>query len=121
MIITPIAIAGNDERGYTAEYNTEYKGKHLLLFRKAGTVNGRHYHKGISATKNPEIFLIIHGTCKISWRHIDDTELQTQVVTGPARLEIPPFTWHEVIPQTDCTFLELNSLEEHIADTFYLS
>ena len=121
MTITPIELKGNDERGYTAEYDPEYKGKYLLLYRKAGTVNGRHYHKGISKTKDPELFIIIHGKCKVSWRHIDSTELQTAEVTGPARMEIPPYTWHEVITETDCTFLELNSLEEHIADTFYLS
>jgi hypothetical protein len=121
MTITSIALTGSDERGYTAEFEQMRTGKHLLLFRKAGTVNGRHYHKGLSATKDPEQFIIIHGTCRLSWRHIDETEMQTVVITGPAKLEIPPFTWHEIVTETDCTFLELNSLEEHVADTFYLS
>lgn len=121
MIITPITLTGSDERGYTAEFEQLRKGKHLLLFRKAGTVNGRHYHKGLSATKNPELFIIVNGKCTVNWRHIDEKEIHTADVEGPAQLEIPPYIWHEVVTQTDCTFLELNSLEEHVADTFYVS
>jgi hypothetical protein len=120
MKLTPITLKGNDERGYTAEYLHERSGMQLLLFRKAGSVSGRHYHKGLSATKNPEIFVVVHGTCTINWRHIDHETIDTMQVTGPVRLDIPPYIWHEVIAGTDCTFLELNSVEEHIVDTFYL-
>lgn len=120
MTIEPIALSGSDERGYTAEYLQERSGKQLLLFRKAGSVSGRHYHKGLSATKNPEIFIVLHGSCIINWRHIDETSIQTVQINSPTRLQIPPYTWHEVIAETDCTFLEMNSIEEHKADTFYL-
>lgn len=120
MKLTPISLRGNDDRGYTAEYLHERSGQQLLLYRKAGSVSGRHYHKGLSATKDPEIFIVVHGTCTINWKHINDGVIETIKVTGPARLDIPPFIWHEVIAETDCTFLELNSVEEHVADTFYI-
>ena len=120
MKITQLQPKGSDERGSTTEYLHERSGKQLLLFRKAGTINGRHYHKGISPAKDPEIFIVAHGTCKVSWRHINSSELETQEVTGPAQLEVPPYIWHEVEPVTDCVFLELNSIEEHAADVFYL-
>lgn len=120
MKIEPIALTGSDERGYSAEYRQERTGKQLLLFRKAGSVSGRHYHKGLSSAKNPEVFIVLHGSCIINWRLIQEDHLQTQKLEGPVRLEIPVDTWHEVIAITDCTFLEMNSIDEHIADTFYL-
>lgn len=120
MKITTIVPAGTDERGYTAEFLQERTGTHLIVFRKAGTVSGRHYHKGLSQTKDPEILVLLSGTCTFNWKHIDDTELQTAQYTGPVKFEIPPLIWHELIPDTDCTFVEMNSIEEHAADTFRL-
>lgn len=119
ITITPLPH-NNDERGFTAEYNHLRGGLQLMLYRKAGTVSGRHYHKGASATKNPEVLLVMHGQCTVNCKHIDDTEIQTTVVTGPTQLEIPPYIWHELIPVTDCVMSELNSIEEHKADTYYL-
>lgn len=119
MKIEPIKPSGEDDRGYTAEYQ-QREGTQLLLFRKAGSVSGRHYHKGLSATKNPEIFIVVSGTCTVNWRNLEEDSLHTARISGPSRLEIPPFTWHEVIAETDCTFLELNSIQEHVADTFYI-
>ncbi|MDR3679077.1 MAG: hypothetical protein P4L41_03855 [Flavipsychrobacter sp.] len=120
MKITRLDISGSDDRGYTAEYYHERIGQSLIIFRKAGTVSGRHYHKGLSLTKNPEIFYLLHGTCTLNWRSVNDTEIQTAELIGPVRLEILPFTWHELIMQTDCTCLELNSISDHQKDTFYL-
>ena len=120
MQITPIPTTGPDERGFTAEYFHERSGTQLLLFRKAGAVSGRHYHKGISPGKNPEISILVHGTCRINWKHIDSSEIQTQEVTGPAEIRIPPFIWHEVIALTDYVLTEQNSIEEHAEDLFFL-
>jgi len=120
MKITPLELAGSDERGYTCEYLHERSGEQLIVYRKAGTVSGRHYHKGLSATKNPEIFIVLHGDCKVNWRHIDEAEMHSASVSGPVKLEMPPNVWHELVMETDCCCLELNSLEEHNADTFYI-
>ncbi|MCB0699597.1 MAG: hypothetical protein H6551_11610 [Chitinophagales bacterium] len=117
---TPIPPLSEDTRGYTAEFENTRTGKHLIVFRKAGSVSGRHYHKGGSATKNPEILLLLNGTCTFNSKHIDDTEITTAEYTGPVRFEIPPYIWHELIPVTDCTFLEQNSVEEHASDTYRL-
>ena len=74
----------------------------------------------IEASKNPEILILLNGTCTFNWKHIDDTEIKTEQYTGPVHFEIPPYIWHELIPDTDCTFIELNSIAEHAADTFRL-
>jgi hypothetical protein len=121
MMIEQIELTGSDDRGFTAEYQHERSGKQLALFRKAGSISGRHYHKGSSATKAPEILLLLHGTLQLNWKHIDDADTQSATVEGPARLTIPPYIWHELVAQTDCVMLEMNSIDEHKADTFYLS
>ncbi len=119
MTITPLELSGNDDRGFTAEYHHERGGQQLIIFRKAGTVSGRHYHKGISPTKDPEIFVLLTGNCTVNWRNINEDEIQSAELTGPVKLEIPTYTWHELVMHTDCTCIELNSIEEHKNDTFY--
>lgn len=119
MKITSIEPFSVDDRGYVAEYYHERLGQHLIVFSKAGSIRGRHYHKGISITKNPEILILLSGELTCNWRVTTSQELHTQKIKAPAKIEIPAYTWHEVIADTDCTFLELNSLSEHTADTFY--
>ena len=119
MKIIPLDIFNEDERGYASEYEQDRTGKHILVFTRAGITRGRHYHKGLSATKNPEIIVLISGTCIFTWRHINEQEVKSQTVIAPARIEIPALIWHELTADTDCTFIEFNSREEHSADTFY--
>ncbi|PZF72403.1 hypothetical protein [Taibaiella soli] len=118
MTFKPLQTTGHDERGFTAEYYHPRLGQHLIIFRKAGTVSGRHYHKGLSINKNPEILILLSGHCIANWREANGTVKHTKVVIGPTMMEIPAFEWHEIIAETDCTFLELNSLAEHAADTY---
>lgn len=118
ITVTPLDKISNDERGYTYEYFHERYGRHLLCFRKAGTISGRHYHKGLSLTKNPEILVLVHGNVNLNWKHINSGALQTTWIEAPARIEIPPYIWHELVALSDCSFIELNALSEHQADTF---
>lgn len=123
MTIQELKLAGNDDRGYTAEYTPKRTGTQLIVHRIAGSVSGRHYHKGISAAKDPEILVLLHGRCVFSWFDVtkENKTPASLTLTGPIQLEIPANTWHEVVAETDCTFIEFNSIEEHKADTFYLS
>ncbi|RYD58711.1 MAG: hypothetical protein EOP56_03745 [Sphingobacteriales bacterium] len=123
MIIQELKKVGDDERGYTIEYTPKRTGTHMIAFRVAGSVSGRHYHKGLSATKDPEILVLMQGRCIFNWFDVtkEDQTPSTLVLNGPIQLEIPKNTWHEVIAETDCTFLEFNSVAEHAADTFYIS
>lgn len=118
ITVTPLDKISNDERGYTYEYFHERYDRHLLCFRKAGTISGRHYHKGLSLTKNPEILVLVHGNVNLNWKHINSGALQTTWIEAPARIEIPPYIWHELVALSDCSFIELNALSEHQADTF---
>jgi dTDP-4-dehydrorhamnose 3,5-epimerase-like enzyme len=119
MKIIPLEPFSRDDRGYVGEYYHDRIGQHLIVFCNAGAVRGRHYHKGISITKNPEILIVLSGKVIVNWRGLNETTVNSQFVPGPARIEIPAYTWHEFVAETECTFLELNSLSEHKADTFY--
>lgn len=116
--ITPLDLVSDQKRGYTYEYFHERYGRHLICFRKAGSISGQHYHKGISLTKNPEILILASGTASLRWKPVQEAEMKETQIEAPAKIEIYPYIWHELIAITDCTFLELNSLSEHIADTF---
>jgi dTDP-4-dehydrorhamnose 3,5-epimerase-like enzyme len=118
ITITSFDKVGTDERGFTYEYFHERYGRHLVCFRKAGSVSGRHYHKGISLTKDPEILILASGNVQLNWRKVNSKEMHSILAEGPAKIEIPAYIWHEVVAVTDCTFIELNSLSEHEADTF---
>lgn len=119
MNIISIEPFNTDQRGYVAEYYHDRIGQHLIVFSKAGAVRGRHYHKGISLTKSPEILILLSGKYTINWREANTNNTKTAMVDAPARLEIPAYTWHELIAVTDCSFIELNSISEHVADVFY--
>lgn len=118
ITITPLDKVGSNEQGYTYEYFHERYGRHLIGFRKAGSVSGRHYHKGLSLTKNPEILILASGTAQLNWRKVNDNVTEQVFVEAPVKIEIPAYIWHELLALTDCTFIELNSLSEHQADTF---
>jgi hypothetical protein len=120
MKITSFSPLSNDDRGYTATYNHLRCGEHIIVFRKAGSVSGRHYHKGTAATKAPELFLLLSGTLILNWHPIATTTLETATVIGPSLIAIPPFIWHELLMQTDCAAIEMGSLQDHQEDTYYL-
>jgi dTDP-4-dehydrorhamnose 3,5-epimerase-like enzyme len=119
MKITPIKPFNEDSRGYSCEYMQDRQGIQMMVFSKAGAVRGRHYHKGAVDAKNPEVVVLMSGICKINWKTTEEATLHTARIEAPARIEIPPLTWHEFIFETDSVMIEMNSLADHSADTFY--
>jgi len=119
MIITALEPFHRDSRGYNCEYFHDRIGQHVLVYSRPDAVRGGHYHKGNSLTKNPEIVILLSGICVINWREPNAQALSTITVEGPARIEVPPYTWHQFIFKTESVMLEMNSLSEHAADTYY--
>jgi hypothetical protein len=117
IVIMPFSFVGEDERGTTAEIELTRGGKVLSIFRKKDTVFGNHYHTGSQVTKNPEVFWLLHGELRMEYRSINSLEWIEVEVKGPTKMEIYPNVLHRVTAITDAYMLELNSLEEHIADT----
>ena len=117
IVVTPFTYHGQDERGTTAEILLDRQGKALSIFRKKDTIFGNHYHTGCQATKNPEIFWLLHGELKFEYRHIESKEWIVVDAVAPLKIDIYPNVIHRVTAITDAYMLELNSLQEHLDDT----
>ncbi len=116
--IHPIDVKAVDERGALHYFATDRTGEFLLVYRNAGTVSGQHYHKGISAGKNPEDMLLVQGKAALHWKDLETMEETTIQLIAPIRVKIPANIWHELTAITDIVFIELNSLSEGSEDTF---
>jgi hypothetical protein len=120
VTISPIEVKAVDERGALHYFSTDRTGEFLLVYRKAGTVSGQHYHKGISAGKNPEDMLLVQGSANLHWKDLKTNKEETVELIAPVRVLIQANVWHELIAVTDIVFVELNSLAEGSEDTYRL-
>jgi dTDP-4-dehydrorhamnose 3,5-epimerase-like enzyme len=118
--VSKIDVKAMDERGALHYFNTNRTGEFLLVYRKAGTISGQHYHKGKSAGKNPEEMLLVQGAIQMEWKNLLTEEKGTLTIEAPSRVIIEANVWHEVKAMTDIIFLELNSLAEGSEDTYRL-
>ncbi len=111
-----------DERGPTHYFDTDRSTQFVCGFRKAGSVSARHYHKGLSVGKNPEVLVLFQGEITINWFDVRNPEIKgSQKVVAPALVTVYPYAWHEVLADTDMIFLEQNTLEDGRSDTFWLA
>jgi hypothetical protein len=115
--VLPIDVKAVDERGALHYFATDRTGEFLLIYRNAGTVSGQHYHKGISAGKNPEDMLLMQGKAYLHWKDLVTKEEKTIELIAPIRVQILANIWHELIAVTDIVYIELNSLSDGSEDT----
>jgi len=115
--VIPIDVKAVDERGALHYFATDRTGEFLLVYRNAGTVSGQHYHKGISAGKNPEDMLLVQGKADLHWKNLVTNKENTIELIAPTRVKIPANIWHELTAITDIVFIELNSLSDGSEDT----
>ena len=120
VTINPIDVKAVDERGALHYFSTDRTGEFLLVYRNAGTVSGQHYHKGISAGKNPEDMLLMQGSANLHWKDLNTNKEETVELVAPVRVLIQANVWHELIAITDIVFVELNSLADGSEDTYRL-
>ena len=118
--VSKIDVKAIDERGALHYFSTDRSGEFLLVYRKAGTISGQHFHKGNSAGKNPEEMLLVQGSLTMNWRNLNTEEKGSLTIESPSRLIIEANVWHEVKALTDIIFIELNSLAEGSEDTYRL-
>ena len=120
VTINPIDVKAVDERGALHYFSTDRTGEFLLVYRKAGTVSGQHYHKGISKGKNPEDMLLVQGSANLHWKNLKTNEEETVELIAPVRVLIHANVWHALTAITDIVFVELNSLADGSEDTYRL-
>jgi dTDP-4-dehydrorhamnose 3,5-epimerase-like enzyme len=127
VIIEQIKQIGADERGATFVFDNDRTSEFIVAHRKAGSVSGRQFHKGISATKDPEQLVLMSGKATLNWKELVEENGAIKVaqegsveVIAPAKILIPKMFWHELIGVEDFVMLELNSIAEQAKDTFRL-
>jgi dTDP-4-dehydrorhamnose 3,5-epimerase-like enzyme len=118
--VSKIDVKAIDERGALHYFSTNRTGEFLLVYRKAGTISGQHYHKGKSPGKNPEEMLLVQGSIHMEWKNLLTEAKGNLTIEAPSRVIIEANVWHEVKALTDIIFIELNSLAEGSEDTYRL-
>ncbi|HRH47516.1 MAG TPA: hypothetical protein PLP23_02120 [Panacibacter sp.] len=118
--VKPLHKIGEDARGETHVFDMDRTGQFIVAHRKAGSLSGRHYHKGRSPYKNPETLIIMNGEATINWVNAKGTEKGSVKVYSPSFVYIDAWIWHEVVADTDMVLYELNSLADGNGDTFQL-
>ena len=117
--VIPVNKIAEDERGTTHYFDTDRTGQFVIGYRKAGTHNAKHYHKGQAANKNPEKIILMAGQITIHWFDVREPEIKgTCIAEAPAQVIIQAWAWHEVIADTDIIVLELNALNDGKEDSF---
>lgn len=118
--VSKIDVKAIDERGALHYFSTNRTGEFLLVYRKAGSISGQHYHKGKSPGKNPEEMLLVQGSIHMEWKNLLTEAKGNLTIEAPSRVIIEANVWHEVKALTDIIFIELNSLAEGSEDTYRL-
>lgn len=126
IMVKTLYFKGQDERGLTGEIEVDNRqGPFLLIYRKAGSKSGNHYHQGISANKNPERLYLLQGEMQLSWAKVNEQnqleEISELKVESPAELAIESGYWHEITFLSDSILLELNSFKDGDRDTFKIA
>lgn len=112
-------LLSHTEKGRTYELEGWQCNGAIVGFRKKGSRNGNHWHSGNVAGKNPESFLLMSGKVLVEAMHLDTGERVEKEIEAPMLMEIYPRVHHIITVLEDCSFLELNSIEEHAEDTCY--
>jgi hypothetical protein len=107
-IIPWTELSPGDQRGPTYGIDFEPKNWFIIAKRFKGQVAGKHYHKGTTKSKNPELLFFLEGTMKLVLKDMKTGTDETLEITGPVLLKIPPYIYHEVHPLTDVYFMEFN-------------
>jgi dTDP-4-dehydrorhamnose 3,5-epimerase-like enzyme len=116
--IIPLHQVGSDERGATYDFATSRTGQFIVAHRKAGSINGNHYHTGLHPYKRPEILIMMQGKALLEWKNITSGEAGTATLQAPCEVWIKENVWHQITAITDFVMLELNGLESGKGDTF---
>ena len=108
---------GNDNRGITSTFKLCRKqDDFVFLTRKAGSISGNTYHKGLSQATSPKVFILLSGSVKFSYRKTDSKEVFEETINEQTIIEVSPSVTHQVEALTDVIFLEGNSIDDIVSD-----
>ena len=106
--IKKIKPFSTDARGTIHGFTARQSKYFVIVTRKKGTVSGKHYHKGASKSKSPEIFYLIKGKARIILKDSASDKTEEHTIDENCLFEIPSRIYHEVHALTDIILLEFN-------------
>lgn len=117
--VETLNLLSENDKGSTYTVTERSTSEYLLVYRKSGAEFGNHWHEGNSPSKNPEVLLFVGGSMTMWISEPDGGNEECVELNAPLKLKVFPGYLHRFKATSDCSFLEFNSLDEHIADTFY--
>jgi quercetin dioxygenase-like cupin family protein len=78
----------------------------VLIELRKGCTAGEHYHKGLLASKNPEVNIVLKGKMEYFLRDVNSGKTQRLVVEAPKIVKIEPYVYHELKALEESFFLE---------------
>lgn len=112
IIVTPLHLVGQDDRGATYDYSVRENSDYILIMRKQGSISGNTYHEGKNKATDPKTFVLISGEIELTFRHIDENQPQTMKISKPSVIAVQPFITHAMEAITDMIVLECNSIAD---------
>ena len=106
-----------DNRGKMYEVNIRETTNLIVGYRKKGSVSGCHFHKGEEKSKSPEIFLLIKGKVKLIAENLDGEKMESNI-SGPVKILIEPYVYHEFHGVEDFIFIELKPEHDEYKDNY---
>jgi len=94
--------------------------KWIYLILKKGCIAGEHYHKGLVASKNPEINIILKGKVEYYLKDLKSGKTEKVIIEAPKIIKIYPFVYHEIKAIEETLFLEPFDEEAVKRDRFKL-
>lgn len=105
--IKKIEPSRDTEKGSDRAFSTRDTGYVVVLHRNKGFVSGKHYHRGKSESKSPEVLYLVEGRIKIITKNMRTGETMEHEISDNSLIEIPAGIYHEVHHLTDTIILEL--------------
>ena len=118
VTVEPLNKVGEDERGATYDFSLSPRPDFILIERKKGTMSGGFYHKGVSDTVNPKVFVLLKGKIRFSYREISQDQHTDLITDQPSLIKVVPNVTHCIECLEDSMFLECNSIADISNDRY---
>jgi len=114
--VTEFNHIGDDERGLTKSFSVKDYREFIYLTRKANTLSGNSYHKGLNKGTVEKVFVLLSGCITLRYRGVDSDDVFIKNIDKPSVIKIKPYVIHNIFAHSDIVMLENNSIGDINSD-----
>jgi len=107
---------GDDERGLTKSFSVKDYREFIYLTRKANTLSGNSYHKGLNKGTAEKVIVLLSGCITLRYRSVSSDDIFIKNIDTPSVIKIKPYVVHNVFAHSDIVILENNSIGDIKSD-----